>query len=122
MANNIVKYIDCSGDKMSLKVIELACHIAYDKSKENDYNSDMGLAKVLELVGCDASAATKRGWAKITNYTVEDKEHGGTYDMVSIHTLTPYGNLTDVMSEFRKRFPLCEFHCFNEKEEENEVD
>jgi hypothetical protein len=73
-------------------------------------------------MGCNYETANRHGWAELTNVSVEDTKCGGSQDIVSLTTLTPYGNLEEVMAELRKHFPLCEFHCFNEKEEENEVD
>jgi hypothetical protein len=121
MSNEVAKYIDCTGDVMSLKVIELACALALS-SCEKDEECGHSLAIALQYMGCDLNAVIRHGWAEITGYTAENKHCGGEKDMVSIHTLTPYGNLKEVMAELRAKFPLCEFHCYNDREEENEFD
>lgn len=122
MANNIIKYIDVTGDKMSMKVVLLACALSFSENKESEEAQCTGLARALRYMGCDDSCANRHGWAEIVSFSEENEELTGEPDKVSIGTLTPYGNLSEVMEELRTKFPKCEFHCFNSIEEENEFD
>jgi hypothetical protein len=115
MANNIQKYIDVTGTLKSVRLIKLATEVAQLQPLE-DGSVDFGLA--LEKMGCDRVAADRHGWAKLTNVEICEP-HGYNIQVLSMHVLTPYGNLTEVMEELRETFH-DEFHCYNDADEEND--
>jgi hypothetical protein len=122
MANNIIKYIDVTGDAMSLKVIYLACALSYSEKKKSEEAQCTSLARALRYMNCDDNSANRHGWAEIIGYSKEIEMVTAEPSKVTIDTLTPYGNLSEVMEELRAKFPKCEFHCYNSIEEENEFD
>jgi hypothetical protein len=122
MANNVTKYIDITGDKMSMKVIELACILSFSERKQSEEAELTSLSRAFGYMDCDIKCVTEHGWAEIIDIQLTAPISPNHSAMLSIGTLTPNGNLQDAMTELRKQFPKCDFHCFNDQEVENEID
>lgn len=116
MANNVSKYISVKGPIDDICFIYrhivnlMDCNISH-----TEYEERCQLGAFLDIAGGSSDLIDSHGWSEIWEVSFDR-------DIMWIHVLTPYGNIHDFMEYLKERFPKCEFHCFNDNNEENDED
>lgn len=125
MANNVVKEITIDGHISDVAVIYrhatnlIDNQIALPYPSERIDNDSLGvLAEMLGATDEDMKAIQSHGWSEILSVDFPTRHSC----QLIIETQTPYGNLSDFMAFMRRRFPDCEFHCYDDQDIENEED
>lgn len=122
MAHNIQKYIDIHGPTGDLAFIyrhaQNICDswikIKPETPLESPEQCELGI--LIEMLGGDPDVINSHGWSQIEMVEVDN------IGLLTITCITPYGNLSEMMEWFRKRFPDCNFIVTNNDDEENEWD
>lgn len=121
MADNVQKYIDIVGPKEDIARIRKTAKFAISRSLSGHWG-DSQLGIFVKWLGGEAThVVDHRGWSRISHIDTNNSKSS-----LTMHVVTPYGNLAEFMAWLRLRFPDCTFRCYKDDgeggEEENEFD
>ena len=121
MADNVAKTIQITGPVQDLAFIyqhaQNICDNWVQHIPADPFLSPViaELGRLVELIGGNPQPINGHGWSTIESVDFSNNS-------LEIECITPYGNLSELMPWFRKRFPECEFHVWKDVSTEDNPD